>query len=386
MKVSQKKIIPLLLLLLLSVTMLHVSLLIVWGITIFVMIICELFSKRLVRKNFFINKGKKYSIFILFTLVFFYLIQIVCLDLNLSEASYALCILCAIFIFVFVQLLLGYSLSVKYAFVRAICWFNILFSSFYIFRIVLYGLPEDRNSVLGYVSSNYCAAILYLSFPLLLYSLCTIKKSNNEDAGLLKKIYFSLVLSIIVILLSGSRTALGVLLLICLALSLYKQNIKKKIKTILVLLITFLIVSFFYQRMPGFQSLLDRALDILQGKETVDNDIRTVAWEYAIANFENYNKIVGSGSNMVPQLGRPAHNFFLEMLLSIGFSGLLLFAVSITFTIIRALSKLNYEKKFFITLLFGLVLIVSYVQPFFTTAFTCGIIVWGTFFYIVSEE
>lgn len=387
MKIKLSKLAPFLMLLMLGASMLHISLSYVLLLTVLIMLVANKVVMNKRNNINYLNSIKRNGYILLVGLIIFALIQISLLEMNLSESLSAICIIMSIFVYALVQSFFLNPLTIKHGFLTTVCYFDILFSIYYLYRVARFGLPEDRDSVLGYVSSNYCAAILYLTFPLILYSIYTLKKDNPKWKKLMRLMITSIFLSIVVILLSGSRTAFGVVLLMLLSLVLLKQDtIYGKIKSIAVVIMSIIAVIIVYIYVPSVRQLLDRAMTALEGRQVVTDDVRTLAWAYALQNFQTYNHLIGSGSNIVYQFSRPAHNLFLEILLSTGYIGIVTFVITVTSNIWKSIKGKSYKKKFFILQLLIVTIIVAYVQPFFSTAFTAGIIVWGSVYTICFDE
>ena len=388
LKCTQDKSTAFLLLLVLGASMLHTALSLILLLMVSIMMVLSIKNSHSSNnEDRTLRKIDQESYLLGFFVVLLYLFQNLILELSLDDMMSALCIISAIFIMIFVEKFLLKSLSVPLAFFHATTWFNILFSCYYLLRVAIYGLPNDRDSVLGYVSSNYCAAILFLSFPLLLYYLYTIRKTHALRRGIRIRTYVSLFLSILVIIISGSRTAFVTVLFIFLSLLIFRQKDKKaKIKMTFSTLTAAAGIYITYLYIPSVQLLLDRAMSVMKSSGSVGSDVRTIIWASAFYNFKSYNQLIGSGSNMVYQFSRPAHNFLIEILLSCGYIGVFLFFLCLIRALYRLLKNSNYEKRFFILQLLIVYALVAYVQPFFSTAFTCGIIVWGSMFSIFFDQ
>lgn len=377
-----------LILMLLGASMLHLSLSFVFLSIIFVMLIIAFKN----RKNILAIKSFKdiqmKSFIFLFFIILFWFIQVQMLSESYSTARSNLTILMAIFIGPIVSCFLIKELKNIDSVVRGINYFVIIFSVYYIFKVIVYGLPEDRDSVLGYVSSNYCAAILFMSYPLILYFLTKKREDKNKyfDTDIFQ-CYIAIVLSLIVVILSGSRTAFPVVIGIFISLVLLKQS-KGIYKLRLIAFIGVLALGVFglYKYIPSVHSLIERAMQGLSGNKAIVGDVRSTVWIYAIYDFKQYNKWIGSGSNIVMQFERPAHNFILEILMTSGYVGLFMYLINTIRNFYRVLKIGNYRKRFFCVQIIIIFCIVAYVQPFFSTAFTCGLIIWISIFAIALDK
>lgn len=385
LKLKKRELLSFLILIIFGLSMLHISLSIVLVLTTLFMIITGNYCKRYVHSAIEIRNMKKRSIISLFIITIFVILQSLILGLNFSQLVQNICINSAIFIFLIINSTFIDAFNIDDIFFKGLCLFYIFFSTYYLYKVVRYGLPSDRDSVLGFVSSNYCSAILYLGYPLILYQL--FSERNRKRKTNHKLIYFTLFESLIVILLSGSRTAFAVVLFIFLSLLFVHQNtIKDSLKTLCIIVSLGLIIFIVYENVPELKELLDRAMIALQGSNALKDDVRVIAWQAAFDNFQKYNQFIGSGSNMVYQFGRPAHNFFIEILLTDGFIGIILFAYMYISNFFKLFIRASYIKKFFLLQLTIATIIVAYVQPFFSTSFTIGIIVWGSFLTICFKN
>lgn len=276
--------------------------------------------------------------------------------------------------------------------VDALATYNIVYSLVYMMYIAAFGLPEGRSSVWGYVSSNYSACTLYLSYPLFLYYLINMKGKQLKKRK--QFIVISMFVSLLVIFSTGSRTAIGVVLLIFSSFLFVKKTTKQVVKTISAVLIVLLGLVVLYYNVPSVQLLLIRALQVLNGTSVVKADSRTLVWRVALDIFNKSNRWIGTGSNIVVYEGTPeispfelpCHNLALEILLLCGFIGLLLYiSFHITVTI-RVFRNSTYEKRLFIILLTLVFIIIAAFQPFFSTSYLCGFIFWMSMISICNSQ
>lgn len=336
-----------------------------------IVLFCMIYLKN--RSEIKVNSFYIMNILILLMVAFFCFTQVIILGSSFLLDSIGINVI--IYFPIVVVLLLSGILKDRKLIVSTFIWFDILFSCTYILLIMIKGMPQERDSVFGFVSSNYCAAVLYLTYPLILYYL----KSNKLDKNEKRFSYAALILSMIMILTSGSRTAFGVAGIIFISLLfLREKNIYHKLSEICGLVVILLAVYIAYLRLPVITSLIDRAMGALQGLGTDNRDVRTYIWELAFEVFKKYNHWIGSTSNKVVIFGveEQGHNLFVELLLADGYLGIALYAIMLSILLIYAFWKTNNYKKFFLLQLFALFMIVAYVQPFFSTNITCAIVIW----------
>ncbi len=259
--------------------------------------------------------------------------------------------------------------------------FDVLFSIYYLTAIVFIGLPEERNSVLGYVSSNYCAAVLYLTIPLILYYLRTHTVKKNKQLLL----YAALMLSALMILTSGSRTAFAVVMVLYFSLLILpEKRLSVKGRQLCMLFGVLVAAVIAYYEIPSIRALINRAMIALQGLQNGNNevDVRVHLWRKGLNDFKGYNHIVGSASNLITvfDFTQPGHNLFIELLIADGVLGVIEYSLMVGMYGLFVFHKTNKIQKFFLFQVFALYALVAFVQPFFSTNITCAIIIWLTAF------
>lgn len=272
--------------------------------------------------------------------------------------------------------------------VKAASLFCILFSVYYLIHVLLNGIPDGRSSIFGAFSSNYCASILYLLFPVLFYYIS--KNKNNADSRkIVVRCYLALILSFFVILTTGSRTALGMCVFIFGFINLFtKWDIKKVVKLIVAAVLGIIALFILMDRVPAIQDSVIRALRVFTESDVVKSDIRSLIWQVAMEKFEEYNHWLGSGSNhfMFYDIYEPPHNFVIEILMSYGYVGLGLAALTHIVFVGRILCKRSKTKKVHILAICGAYMLTAYVQPFFSTSFNCGLSIWMTMCAIALDD
>ena len=367
---------------LLTTMQLEMSRIILLGILIFLFVFTNYLKRDGVKVNSLSQIQKICRIEIL-CLVVFSVLQIIVLGLNVREIAMDIGILSCVYIGIICGAICVKPYKSFETYLKAILVFLIVFSSYYIIDILLYGLPEGRNSALGNVSSNYCSAILYLNYPIIFYYLYAKRKKNRN---LVKLSYIAILLSMIVIASSGSRTAIGVVALMLAQMVLYKQEkIKDKLKYIAIVLVGIVVLFFAYSFNASVQELMDRALDAFGGKSTLDNNVRQLIWAAGLQQFRNGNIVFGLGTSIVTRFDRSAHNLFYEVLMCSGYLGMLLFTLTIGCLLTFLLKNQQYQQRFFSVMLLISCVIVAIVQPFFSTSYTCGLMVWMSLFAFTAD-
>lgn len=294
-------------------------------------------------------------------------------NIKITDLSNTLITCLIIYIFLFLVFFKESLFKEPKNYLNAISIFMILFSLYYLFMVVIKGLPDDRNSILGYVSSNYCSTLLYINYPLLIYCLSEVK-----DKKLKIRIMIAMLLSLIVILISGSRTAIGALIIIMLYAMINNNTLKKFIKKTLIFLCVLIVVVYMYQNIPDLKLIIDRGLRILNGSDEVKEDIRSVVWQYTWDHFQGLNNLLGSGSVVIELYQRPAHNFFLEIYAYSGIIGICTY-ICCSVVAIKNICKINTKKDFYYYICTFLIFIcIGYVQPFFSTGIICGLMLWSS--------
>lgn len=289
-----------------------------------------------------------------------------------------------LFLFAPIMTTMCVSLSKIENMVDAINVFLISFSVIYLAIILVNGLPDGRESALGYISSNYVASFLLFCYPLLIYYYAANDKRLRSRR--FKWSAFGIVMSFVVVLTTGSRTALGVVGVLLVAL-IFLPTIThvQRLKTVMALSVIAIVVVATAIVSPEIQSLLERAFGALRGGAEVSDDVRYLIWSQGWDNFLNGNILFGNGYSIVPEFDAPAHNLFLEILLQVGCVGLALYLISYVAIMYRAIKNQNSLKKYSIITLVAIFGVTAFFQPFFTTGYTCGILFWCSIFTIILD-
>ena len=196
------------------------------------------------------------------------------------------------------------SLSKIENMVDAINVFLISFSIIYLAIIFVNGLPDGRESALGYISSNYVASFLLFCYPLLIYYYAANDKRLRSRR--FKWSAFGVVMSFVIVLTTGSRTALGVVGVLLVAL-VFLPTIThaQRLKTVMALSVFAIVIVVTTIASPEIQSLLERASGAFRGGIEVSDDVRSLIWSQGWDNFVNGNTLFGNGSVSYTHLTLP---------------------------------------------------------------------------------
>ena len=170
-----------------------------------------------------------------------------------------------------------------------------------------------------------------------------------------------------------------------------RMNFKQRVKYISLgpmVLASILILS---TNNAAIKEIIDRSLRGFSLTSDVDRKFLRKA---ALLKFSGYNwfqKFFGDGmvSIYVSQNETLPHNFFLELLLSFGIMGVFIYIVSFLRILMMALFKSGYYNKFFCLQAVMMFFLTAFFQPFFTTSFVCGFLVYvtlGTILFDASKD
>jgi len=379
-----------LILVLIMVTMFVIPIPLMFITILVLMLLISIMNNKAAVRDQSIYGLRQESIIYICLIAFFALMQAVILADSLRSAVHIYSRSFLTFFIPFIVYGLSKSFMDLKAYVKGISLFTILFSCYYIIRILVDGIPDGRNSALGFVSSNYIAAILLFTYPLLLYYLLKTREIKAQHRFLRLLCNISIVISLVVIITTGSRTAFFATGVVFVSLLFAVPRNTNSINKVIFLIVLAIITLFtLYYSFPVVESLIVRGIQGVQGAITgaeIDGDIRRIIWDQALLNFHESNLWIGSGSNIVYQFDQPVHNLPIEILLMSGYVGLAAFILIFLRYIYKVLKHGNYLKRFLIIQMIVVFCIVAYVQPFFTTAFTCTIIIWCSIFAMASDK
>ncbi len=330
------------------------------------------------------------AIFFAMLVIGYMIFQILILEMNFFEIRQYICAYYAVFLPVFLAVFLSKCFMSSLDLMNVFAIYDILYSLYYLAITLVNGLPDGRTSSLGYVSSNYCACILYMTYPLMLYNL--LVKRDKISKGQVKLCLCAAGLSLVVILVSGSRTALGCVAVLVAFLFLLKGNSKEKRWLIVLGILAIIAVFVAYFTVPAIQALVNRALGALGGVGAVKSDSRSVIWYAAMLTIKEASLLIGTGSNIISYEAEnvsaftlPGHNILLEVQLLSGLIGIILFVTFIVCFIYKIWINQPYNKRVFLAQLIVLGILIGMVQPFFSTSYLVGFEIWASIFAIAYD-
>lgn len=235
-------------------------------------------------------------------------------------------------------------------------------------------------SVLQFGSGNYSSAIMLILIPVIYFYL---RERISRKTNILA--YIGLLLMVISIVFSGSRSNIVVLLFQILFFLLFIQNsfIRKAKIALGVLLIALIGYNVVIMLNPELYFIIERYLFFFGDNASARNDI--LYSDIIRNNLKNQamsliseNKFWGTGFARIPTSDIPIHNFVYEILLGLGYVGLLtylIYAFYFLSLICRRIKHDNLMKKLYVMLIISFFLI-SWVHPFMTTGKEFTFIFW----------
>ena len=280
-----------------------------------------------------------YSLYISFTYIAVFLFVFYCF-MNLEFETIINVAVKAFFVFAVISLFL-------YVFIpnlgRFAYWSN---DVFYVSNRMS-GLAGSANNFARIMVVYFILLVFYKTFLLKFYSL--------------KFLYFQMLLSLTCLLLTGSRTTIAALM-VSVIIS-YYLHFKKQDKAYLFVGFSILIVGLYFLY-PSVSMYLSRH----DGTDLTTFTGRVFIWDVAIELVQNSFLFgYGTGSSVIifpdylQQIGfkaSHAHNMYLQILLSVGFVGL----VSFLFIILCSLKDLLKSKNYGMISILILILLVGFLE------------------------
>jgi len=241
---------------------------------------------------------------------------------------------------------------------------------------------ETNNvvSILKFGSGNYSSAIMLILIPVIYFYL---RQGISIKINFIA--YIGILLMIISIVFSGSRSNFIVLLFQLLFFLLFIQkNFIKKVKAILALLLIAVIgYNIVIMVNPELYFVIERYLFFFGNNSSKRNDI--LYSDIIRNNLKNQamvlireNKFWGTGLARIPTSDIPIHNFVYEILLGLGLVGLVTYMLYV-FYLLKLLHKhIKYNsliRKLYIVLI-ATFFSISWVHPFMTTGKEFNFIFW----------
>lgn len=327
-------------------------------------------------------KKEKMPILILCVIFFVILFQKISNNSFISLSS-TLCIFSIIYLPILLDFLFKSNFDNYEFFYKIIIYTSLLFSIYALFTQISSGYYDSRESALGYVSKNFISAMSYLIMPLSLYNIVTrgLKQSFLPIC--------SIVVSGLLVLVSSSRTAFGIIILILVSLGiLFAKDLKKMIIFSIIVVITAIVLNRLVITNEQIGLLFERGMTFYN---TFGTDSRSILLETSIAKFNGfsiYEKLFGCGTNQIYcfNLWTQPHNIFLEVLLAFGIVGLVAYVVSLIWLLMKYLRGTKKIQKFFIIQMSCIWLVTTCLHPFFSTNYTVVFLVSVTIFIIGRDK
>lgn len=245
------------------------------------------------------------------------------------------------------------------------------------------------TSILSFGGLNYIGAMCILISAY-------VFKEMPDKYKILRTLF--IVLTLIVVLTSGSRSVIIALALALGYIVLTEQNPKKRSRYFSIVAIGALVLLFLaatlglnydFDTARGGNTVLtniSRALSVFTSEGRMDQaryDLSTRALAQYEASSE-LQKMIGSGDNRVHIGMVPVHNCFLEVLLCYGIVGLAYYIVYLIL-LCRIVIKESLDVKYTILILL-IALIFGMVQPFLTTGIVFQMLIGFVFLTCVNKK
>ena len=222
---------------------------------------------------------------------------------------------------------------------------------------------ESLNILGG--SRNYLGAINVILFPYV------FKFMKQREVRWLRRVF--IMTFILLVLFTGSRTLMLTAAISFFSIIILEKNINKKLRC-LAMLIMVVIVGIFALNSFGNISLLSRGVSVFFDRSDAARTGLKYFAEHQYEEYSSLQKLIGNGDTIVQSQLKPVHNVFGEVLLCYGKIGLIFWGMYlIAWTI--AILKGKTANRAYIFLIFGLVMIIGWVQPFLTSGYLFQIMV-----------
>ena len=242
--------------------------------------------------------------------------------------------------------------------------FLVFFCSYCFLMEYINHFSTVRESAAAAISKNHISALIYTGIPLLMFC--------RQYCG--KTIFNSLalILSVVTVLLQSSRTAYAVLVgIFIIYFLLNNEHFVKKTALLVVILV---VGQWIYLR---FSNLIKRGFSFVNISQ--DDGHREFLRHCAIKKFNSYGtieKLIGTGSDQIHAWGivLSIHNFGLELLISVGIIGFIVYALFWSDTVLFMITHTSRKKMGFIVQEAFAFLATGYFQPFYSTSYICGML------------
>lgn len=283
-------------------------------------------------------------------------------------------------------------MSFLFIYSRSLSKLRIVLSAFYvsavIFLVYVFSivdiemLNEERigmaiadEDIAEKLNSNYIAGRFVVAVYVGYYLFFKLQRKNI----VMRSLFIGITLMMIyVVIISGSRTSLGILILPILVY--YTKSSKNVVKIASIIVILIIIVYFVIMKIPQFYDIIGKrvedAINVASGNQTGDEDTsRIVLVELGLSWFIE-NPIIGYGINCFRVLsdntfkfgGRLiyAHNNYVELLVDIGLVGFIIYYAA---HIIIIKSYMLIRKQNIGTVLLSLIVVLFFSDFFWVGYF-----------------
>jgi O-antigen ligase len=260
----------------------------------------------------------------------------------------------------------------------------ILFSLYLSLNSIIYNVISyevgNVTRILQFGSINYTTAIMLLIIPIIYIY---IREGVSTNFNWLA--YLSIILMMVSIFFSGSRSNIIVLLFqVSLFTFFAKNSFSNRIKAVSSILITSLIAySIISLINPQLNYVIQRYFtffynDGVGRNDILHSDIVRNRLKDQAAVIISENKFWGTGFARLPNSDIPIHNFVYEILLGLGFFGLLFFLIYFLSFVIITLKKIPKQNSIRLISIIMIIsfLAISWVHPFMTTGKEFTMIFW----------
>lgn len=233
------------------------------------------------------------------------------------------------------------------------------------------------------LDQNYLAALMLVSFGIVLYNLINVKQSKIKN---IFSVFFCIAV-IYCVILTGSRSgliALFLITLLCINTS-WKTILKIGLPTIIAVYALFTIFS---KHIPA--ELYERfSLSAMMGKET-ESGSRLIIWKKALESLKNLKWLfgygVGASQTVVGNIfgtGKEMaiHNHYLALIVETGILGFFL----INYPIFRMLKELRKSKREIFISFVGIAVMAFFLDVLTTKFFWSALILMSTIYSSVSQ-
>lgn len=329
-----------------------------------------------------IKKTWNYNITMLFIIIIYYCIQVFALGLSSQHAFKSALLFSTIYFSSILFVISRNTFGNIEQYVNIICNVDIILSMIFFYSILKYGYSNNRAAYQMGFSKNYLAACMYVSIPILLYYF-----DHGMDFQVRRKSIISITLGLTVCFLSSSRTTLGALIVLAVLYYLPKGNITRDsiIKYFFRIVAGLIILAIIFS-IGSIRESFYRASSIFEGGSYISRE-RLFTW--GVNAFIRSNKLLGTGTNRINYIYSytvPAHNTIIEILLTNGIIGLVLFFLINISNFVRLARNGTKGKRRYLAMVIFVCLLTSLYQPFFTAGYYMFFLLFITIYIVLTND